>query len=148
MQENESLLVFLHELKILSFGITVRHHWASLVMPNSYSHDRIFNPHLTIIKDSYNLAQLCWKDRYLHSTKVPFLIRRLKFLNLKTGSVTSLVSYPLYSMCISLHVWRTSFHQNHWMIEHFSLQHLTLSEMVLFLLWCSQGTSSVIFARD
>ena len=34
--------------------ITVRHHSASLVMPNSYHRDVIFNPHLTTIKDSYN----------------------------------------------------------------------------------------------
>ena len=43
------------ELKIPSLGITVRHHSASLVMPNSYPRDGIFNPHLTTIKDSYNL---------------------------------------------------------------------------------------------
>ena len=41
------------KLKILSLWITVRHHAASLVMPNSYPRDGIFNPHLTTIKDSY-----------------------------------------------------------------------------------------------
>ena len=30
------------------------HHSASLTMTNSYPRDRIFNPHLTAIKDSYN----------------------------------------------------------------------------------------------
>ena len=34
--------------------VTVRHHSASLVMPNSYPSDGIFNHHLTAIKDSYN----------------------------------------------------------------------------------------------
>ena len=34
--------------------ITVRHHWASLVMPNSYPSNGIFNPHLTPMKDSYS----------------------------------------------------------------------------------------------
>ena len=42
------------ELKILLLGITVRHHSASLVMPNSYPCGGIFNPHLTTIKDSYH----------------------------------------------------------------------------------------------
>ena len=35
--------------------VTVRHHSASLVMPNSYPSDGIFNQHLTTIKDSYSL---------------------------------------------------------------------------------------------
>ena len=35
--------------------VTVRNHSASLVMPNSYPIDGIFNQHLTSIKDSYNL---------------------------------------------------------------------------------------------
>ena len=34
--------------------LTVQHHSASLVMPNSYPRDGIFNQYLTIIKDSYN----------------------------------------------------------------------------------------------
>ena len=53
MQEKESMVVWC-ELKIPSLRITVRHHSASLAMPNSYPRDRIFNPHLTAIKDSYN----------------------------------------------------------------------------------------------
>ena len=36
--------------------VTLRHHSASLVMPNSYTLGGIFNPHLTTIKDSYILA--------------------------------------------------------------------------------------------
>ena len=52
MQEIESIMV--RKLKIPSLGITVRHHSGSLVMPNSYPHDGIFNPHLTTITDSYN----------------------------------------------------------------------------------------------
>ena len=34
--------------------ITLRLYSASLVMPNSYPRDGIFNPNLTTIKDSYN----------------------------------------------------------------------------------------------
>ena len=58
MQEKESTLVVQCELKIPSLGITVRHHLANLMMPNSYSHHGIFNPHLVTIKDSYNLQSL------------------------------------------------------------------------------------------
>ena len=50
MQEKESIMVVQCELKIPSFEFTVRHHWAKLMMLNSYSSDRIFNPHLTTIK--------------------------------------------------------------------------------------------------
>ena len=53
MQEKESIMVVRSELKVPSLGITVRHHLASLVMPNSYPRDGIFNQHLTTIKDSY-----------------------------------------------------------------------------------------------
>ena len=52
MQEKESIMVV--RLKIRSIRITVRHHSASLAMPKNYLRDRIFNPHLTAIKDSYN----------------------------------------------------------------------------------------------
>ena len=58
MQENEPILVDRCELKTVSLGITVRHHSASLVMPNSYPRDVIFNPHLTTIKDYYNPERL------------------------------------------------------------------------------------------
>ena len=56
MQEKESVTVVWCELKIPVLGITVRHHLASLVMPNSYPRDGIFNPHLTTIKVSYSHA--------------------------------------------------------------------------------------------
>ena len=42
-----------HSLKKPSLGISVRHHLASHVMPNSYPRDGIFNPCLTTIKDFY-----------------------------------------------------------------------------------------------
>ena len=58
MQEKESKTVVRCELKIPSFGITFRHYAASLVVPNSYPRDEIFNPHLTTIKDSYFLVRL------------------------------------------------------------------------------------------
>ena len=56
MQDKESVIVVRWELKIPSLGINVRHHSASLVMPNSYPRDGIFSPHLTTMKDSYNLT--------------------------------------------------------------------------------------------
>ena len=56
MRKIESVIVVRCEFKIPSLGITVRHHSASLVMPNSYPRDGIFNPNLTTIKDSYILV--------------------------------------------------------------------------------------------
>ena len=56
MQEKESSALVRCDWKILSPGITVWHHSASLLMPNSYPHDGIFNPHLTTITDSYILS--------------------------------------------------------------------------------------------
>ena len=50
------MLVVRFEMKIQSLGITVRHHSASLVMPNIYPRDGIFNQHLTTIKDSCSLV--------------------------------------------------------------------------------------------
>ena len=50
MQEKESVMVVRCALKILSLGITVRHHEA----PNSFPRDGIINSHLTAIKDSYS----------------------------------------------------------------------------------------------
>ena len=54
-------------------SVTLDNCSASLVMPNSYPHDGIFNPHITTIKDSYILAYqirksviLTWdRDSYL-----------------------------------------------------------------------------------
>ena len=56
MQDKESIMPVPCKLKILSLGITVGHHSTSLLMPNSYPRDGIFNTHLTTIKDSYKLA--------------------------------------------------------------------------------------------
>ena len=54
MQEKDFFkMVVRRRLKIPSLGIPVRHHSASLMMPNSYRRDQIFNLHLTTIKDSY-----------------------------------------------------------------------------------------------
>ena len=36
--------------------VTVRHHLASLVMPNGFPRDGIFNQHRKTIKDSYNIT--------------------------------------------------------------------------------------------
>ena len=59
MQEKESVMVARFELKIPSLGITVQLHSANLVVPNSYPSDRIFNPHLTTVKDSYIYDSTC-----------------------------------------------------------------------------------------
>ena len=56
MQEKQSVMVVRFELKILSLGMTVLHHSASLVMPNSYPCGGIFIPNLTTIRDSYILV--------------------------------------------------------------------------------------------
>ena len=69
MQEKESITVVRCELKIPPLGITVRHHSASLMMPNSYLRDGIFNQHLTIIKDSYN-------PRFSHGIEILISPRR------------------------------------------------------------------------
>ena len=44
--------------------VTVRHHSASLVMPNSYPRAGIFNPNLMTIKDSYSPLLTTIKDAY------------------------------------------------------------------------------------
>ena len=54
MQEKEFVMVVRCELKTPSIRITIRHHSARLAMPNCYTRDNIFNPHLTAIKDPYN----------------------------------------------------------------------------------------------
>ena len=54
MQEKEPIMVVWCKLKVPSLRITVRHHSARLAMLNSYRRDRIFNPQLTAIKNSYN----------------------------------------------------------------------------------------------
>ena len=54
MQEKEPIMVAWCKLKVPLLGITVRHHSASLAIMNSYRRDRIFNPQLTAIKNSYN----------------------------------------------------------------------------------------------
>ena len=58
MQEKESIMVVGPKSKIPSLGKPAQHHLASLMMPNSYPPDKIFNPHHTTIKDSYNPAPL------------------------------------------------------------------------------------------
>ena len=54
MQEKEPIMVVWCKLKVPSLRITVRHHSASLAMLNNNCRDRIFNPQLTAIKNSYN----------------------------------------------------------------------------------------------
>ena len=58
--------------------VTVRHHWASIVKPNGYPRNGIFNQHLTTIKDSYMLLQnisnvKSWS--FTHETVGPLAIR-------------------------------------------------------------------------
>ena len=54
MQEKESIMVVWCKSKVPSLRITVRHHSASLAILNRYRRDKIFNPQLTVIKNSYN----------------------------------------------------------------------------------------------
>ena len=54
----ESMVVVQCRLKILSLGITDWYHLASLMMLNNYPHDKIFNPHITTINDSYIPLQI------------------------------------------------------------------------------------------
>ena len=71
MQEKESVVVVRFELKIPSLGIIVLHHSSSLVMPNSYPRDGIFNPNLTTIKDSYMLSPVLNENlRQFYAIKV------------------------------------------------------------------------------
>ena len=64
MPEKESIMVVRCELKIPSLGITVGHHSASLVMPNSYPGDRIFNQHLS--QPLYSYSTIGWaSDRLI-----------------------------------------------------------------------------------
>ena len=51
MQDKEPIMVVWCKLKVQSLRITVWHHSAML---NSYRRDRIFNPQLTAIENSYN----------------------------------------------------------------------------------------------
>ena len=59
-------------------SVTLDNCSASLVMPNSYPYDGIFNPHITTIKDSYILAYqksviLIWdRDSYLTHVILPW----------------------------------------------------------------------------
>ena len=54
MQEKEPIMIVWCKLKVPSLRITIWHHSASLAMLNSYCRDRIFNPQLTAIKNSFN----------------------------------------------------------------------------------------------
>ena len=67
MQEKESIMIVQCKLKIMSLGITVRIHSASLSMPKSYPCDGIFNPHLTTIKYFYMVRQYLKKFNNLAS---------------------------------------------------------------------------------
>ena len=80
------------ELRSPSLGITVRHHSASLVIPNSYPHDGIFNTHLTSVKDSYILPWVVPSsgfsldtEKVLRKTRTDFLryihVGHLNFTN-------------------------------------------------------------------
>ena len=87
MQTNESIMCFFFfsfccELKIPPLGITVRHPSTSLVMPNSYLHDEIFNPHLTTITDSYNpLLELHLKQKRFEKYVFVFSMKNMNFVS-------------------------------------------------------------------
>ena len=72
MQEKESMVVWF-KLKVPSLRITVRHHSANLAMLNSYRRDRIFNPQLTAIKNSYNKKKCVMFEHLLHTNMKYFV---------------------------------------------------------------------------
>ena len=49
------------QIESLSLRITVQHHSASLVMLNNYRRERIFNPQLTAITNSYKKENVMFK---------------------------------------------------------------------------------------
>ena len=49
-----------------------RHHSASMAMMNSYRRDRIFNPQLTAIKNSYNKKRVMF-EHLLHTNMRQYL---------------------------------------------------------------------------
>ena len=62
--------------------VTVRHHEACLVMPNSYPSDRIFNLHLTTITDSFSCIlffRLEYVLFYQFNTKIIIFFDQEKF---------------------------------------------------------------------
>ena len=73
MQEKEPIMVVWYRLKVPSLRITVRHHMASLAMLNSCRRDRIFNPQLTAIKNSYNKVNIEMFEHLLHTNMRYFL---------------------------------------------------------------------------
>ena len=50
---------YLVQIQISVTRVTVWHHSARLVMPNSYPRDGIFNQNITTIKDSYSCTPAC-----------------------------------------------------------------------------------------
>ena len=52
--------------KNLSLGLTVQHHLASLVMPNSDPHDGFFCPPLTPMKDTNRLLVIYQVNSFVH----------------------------------------------------------------------------------
>ena len=56
--------------------VTVRHHSASLVKPNSYPRDGIFNQHLTNIKDSYTNTRAAYRPALSSPNKAITVLNR------------------------------------------------------------------------
>ena len=77
------------KLKILSLGITVRHHSESLVNPNSYPCNGIFNLHLITIKDSNNLPYSGYGSDRIKTIDL-FLIFNLKILEVRIPAIQAL----------------------------------------------------------
>ena len=76
MLEKETIMVVRCELKIPSLGITVRHHSARLMMPNSYPRDRIFNPHRTAIKILIVGDSRAWRPDVFLTSAFDVIFRR------------------------------------------------------------------------
>ena len=67
MQEKVSIMSMKCGQKNQSLGTTVRHHSASLMMPNSESRDGCFYPHLIPMKNTSTFSFACRLDESLSS---------------------------------------------------------------------------------
>ena len=116
MQDKESII-------ILSLGITVRHNSAYLVMPNSYPRDLIFNPHLTTIKESYQL----WHVK--HSTSQHFYISIISFFI----AIVCVYIYSITNYCFCIFLYLNSISTHFFCIFYVSISCLIVCIQYMFI---------------
>ena len=86
--------------------VTVRHHKACRVMPNSYPSNGIFNLHLTIIMDSFSCI-LFLRQLHLDLNMCCFINFTLKYLHFSIKkSLVRLLSYMLTSKRLAKLMWK------------------------------------------